>query len=72
MQEAEILYKAILALVDREVKVKVMTAPEIAQALVLALAKLIEAAPDEAHRKALRASIYEHLERIGKGDRALN
>jgi hypothetical protein len=67
MNDAEIFYKAILALVDRELKAKVMTTRDIAQALVLALAKLNEAAPDESHRKTLR-SIDDHLERIGKGE----
>jgi hypothetical protein len=67
MSDAEIFYKAILALVDRELKAKVMTTRDISRALVLALAKLSEAAPDESHRKALR-SIYEHPERLGKGE----
>ncbi len=53
-------------------KAKVMTPPEVAEALVLALAKVIEAAPDENHRNALRAKIYQHLERIEKGDRGLH
>ena len=47
MRDGQIFYKAVLALVDREVKVKAMTLREIAEALVLALAKVIEAAPDE-------------------------
>jgi hypothetical protein len=33
---------------------------------------VIEAAPDENHRNALRAKIYQHLERIEKGDRGLH
>jgi hypothetical protein len=72
MRDADILYKAVLALADREMKAKVMTPPEIAEALVLALAKVIEAAPDENHRNALRAKIHQHLERIEKGDRGLH
>jgi hypothetical protein len=46
MRDADIFYKAVLALVDREMKAKVMTPPEIAEALVLALGKVIETAPD--------------------------
>jgi hypothetical protein len=72
MRDADIFYKAVLALVDREMKAKVMTPPEIAEALVLALAKVIETAPDENHRNALRAKIHQHLERIEKGDRGLH
>ncbi len=72
MRDGQIFYKAVLALVDREVKVKAMTLREIAEALVLALAKVIEAAPDEPRKNALRANIYEHLERISKGDRRLH
>jgi hypothetical protein len=72
MRDAEIFYKAVLALVDREMKAKVMTPPEVGEALLLALAKVIEAAPDENHRNALRAKIYQHLERIEKGDRGLH
>jgi hypothetical protein len=45
-------------------------APNLLRDLVCALAKLIEAAPND-HRNGLRAIIYEglivHLERIGKG-----
>ena len=48
-----------------------MTPPEIAEALVIAIAKVIEAAPDENHRNALRAKMHQHLERIEKGDRGL-
>jgi len=44
----------------------------IAEALVLALTKVIEAAPDEPHKNALRANIYEQRERISKGDRGLH
>ena len=55
MRDADIFYKAVLALVDREMK-----------------AKVIEAAPDENHRTALRARIYQYLERIKKGDRGLH
>jgi hypothetical protein len=40
--------------------------------LVLVLAKVIEAAPDENHRNALRAKIHQHLKRIEKGDRGLH
>jgi len=72
MRDADIFYKAVLALVDREMKAKVMTPPDVAEALVLALAKVIEAAPDENHRTALRARIYQYLERIKKADRGLH
>ncbi len=57
MRDGKIFYKAVLALVDREMKAKTLTGREIAEALVLALAKVIEAAPDEPHKSALRASL---------------
>jgi hypothetical protein len=72
MNDDEIFYRAINALVNRELKAKTMTLRAVADALVLALNKLIETAPDESHKKELRARIYEHLERIAKGDRVLN
>jgi hypothetical protein len=72
MRDADIFYKAVLALVDREMKVKVVTSSELTEALVLAIAKVIEAAPDENHRNALRAKVYEYLERIEKGNRGLH
>jgi hypothetical protein len=53
-------------------KAKIVTPSELAEALVLALVKVIEAAPDENHRKALRAKLHEYLERIEKGDRGLH
>ena len=72
MNDAEIFYKAISVLVDRELKVKAMTSRAIADALMLALSKLIETAPDAAQQKELRVRVCEHLERIAKGDRALH
>ena len=45
MRDADIFYKAVLALVDREMKAKIVTPSELAEALVLALVKVIEAAP---------------------------
>jgi len=72
MNDAEIFYKAINVLVDRELKVKAMTSRAIADALMLALNKLIETAPDVAQQKELRVRVCEHLERIAKGDRALH
>jgi hypothetical protein len=72
VRDSEIFYKAVLALVDREMKVKTMTATEITEALILAVAKVIEAAPDKPQKDALRAKIYEYLERIGKGDLGLH
>jgi hypothetical protein len=72
MRDADIFYKSVLALLDREMKATIVTATELAEALVLAPVKVIEAAPDERHRKALRAKIYEYLERIEKGDRGLH
>jgi hypothetical protein len=72
MNDAEIFYKAINALVDRELKVKAITSRAIADALMLALSKLIETAPDAAQQKELRIRVYEHLERIAKDDRSLH
>jgi hypothetical protein len=72
MNDAEIFYKAINVLVDRELKVKAITSRAMADALMLALSRLIETAPDVAQQKELRARVYEHLERIAKGDRALH
>jgi len=72
MNDAEIFYKAINALVDRELKVKAITSRAMADALMLALSKLIETAPDAAQQKELRVRVYEHLERIAKGDHSLH
>jgi len=72
VRDSEIFYKAVLALVDREMKLNTITATEITEALILAVAKVIEAAPDKPQKDALRAKIYEHLERIGKGDLGLH
>jgi hypothetical protein len=72
MRDAEIFCKAVLALVEREMKVKALTPSELAEALALALAKVIEAVPDENHRNALRAKVRQHLERIEKADRGLH
>jgi hypothetical protein len=68
MSDAEIFYKAINALVDRELKVKAITSRAMADALILVLSKLIETAPDAAQQKELRVRVSEHLERIAKGD----
>ena len=51
MRDGQIFYKAVLALVDREVKVKAMTLREIAEALVLALAKVIEPRPTNPQKR---------------------
>jgi hypothetical protein len=49
-----------------------MTSRAIADALMLALSKLIETAPDAAQQKELRVRVYEHLERVAKGDHSLH
>jgi hypothetical protein len=72
MNDAEIFYKAINALVDRELKVKAITSRAMADALMLVLSKLIETEPDPAQQKELRIRIYEHLERIAKDDHSLH
>ena len=61
----------IVDLIDNEATgARPRQAPDLVRDLVCALAKLIEAAPND-HRDGLRAIIYEglivHLERIGKG-----
>ena len=60
----------IMELIDREsADARPRQAPDLVRDLVAALAKLIEAAPED-HRQGLRAIIYnellEHLDRIGK------
>jgi hypothetical protein len=72
MRDADIFYKAILALLDREMKARVLAPSELVEALILAVAKVIEAAPDENSKNALRANAYHHLQRIDKGDRGLH
>src|SRR5262245_34929569 len=71
MNDAEIFYKAINVLVDRELKVKAMTSRAIADALMLALSKLIETAPDVAQQKELRSRVALIFLHLGQGLRAI-
>jgi hypothetical protein len=56
----------------RALKAKAITSRAMADALMLALSKLIETAPDVAQQKELRIRVCEHLERITKGNRSLH